>query len=438
MFTAYWCMSLPESDTPPTEPTELVSTGLPDVLPEADPAPKRGLRRLTWLLFTLLVTVFSLSFTAPFKPHIQTPRNGYVYYHASQSLPDVVLPSGSFSAVFDQTRPATLRIEARSPAYLTGPIGVGTGFFISDDGFVLTANHVVDRSEIDGNVRAGVTYIGVSPDNTEYTLELVGYDAYSDLALLKAEVLSDVAFLPLATATPKVGSDIIAIGNSRGAFLEGRAGRISRLGVASPRARFAKDTIELTAALSPGDSGGPIINAQGEAVGVVSYISFQPNALGSPGDSPIPEYLRPIIVPQRGFASYAVPVLASSEELLALRAGERNDIPVVGLTLSNDYDPGRSSVDLGPRAGAVVQNVQPGGPAAKAGFKDLQVNRERQEIARADIITEIDSEPVRTVNDLFEVLYRKQVGQTVTVTVQRGGDTFKLRLVLGAKQDVFR
>ena len=420
-----------DDDTPPTKPTELAS-----VLP-VDPAPKSGLRRLTWLLLTLLVTVFSLSFTAPFKPHLQTPRHGYVYYHASQNLPDIVLPSGAFSAVFDQTRPATLRIEARSPAYLTGPIGVGTGFFISNDGFVLTANHVVDRSDIDQSIRASATYVGVSPDGTEYPLELVGYDAYSDLALLKAEVPGDVAFLPLATASPRVGSDIIAIGNSRGAFLEGRAGRISRLGVASPRARFAKDTIELTAALSPGDSGGPIINAQGEAIGVVSYISFRPNEFAE-DDNPIPEYLRPIIVPRLGFASYAVPVLASSEELSALRAGERNDIPVVGLTLSADYVPSRFPVDLGPRAGAVVQDVQPGGPAAKAGFRALQVDRERREIAQADVITEVDSERVRTVNDLFEVLYRKQVGQTVTVTVQRGGNTFKLRLVLGAKQDVFR
>lgn len=423
-------MEMEDNSTPQLEaaPPSLVP------LSEAEPAPKKGLRRLTWLLLVLLVTVFSLTFTTPFKPQ----RNGVVYYQASQHLPDVVLPSGQFSVVFDQTRPATLRIEARSPVFLGGPIGVGTGFFISRDGFVLTANHVVDRSEIPGDVRAGVSYVGLSPDGAEYNLELVGFDAYLDLALLKADVPGDVVFLPLATATPRVGSDIIAIGNSRGAFLEGRAGRVSRLGVASPRARFAEDTIELTAALSPGDSGGPIINAQGEAVGVVSYISFRPNALPSPGDSSIPDYLRPIIVPQRSFASYAIPVLASSEAVTALMAGERRDIPVIGLSLPGEYSPGRSPVDLGPRAGAIVGAVQPGGPAAKAGFRDLEVDPVRREIERADVITAVDNERIRTVNDLFEALFRKQVGQTVTVTVQRGNDTFKLRLELGAKQDVFR
>ncbi len=430
-------MNMNEGDTArPAEPTPT------ELVPLTEATPNKNLRRLTWLLLVLLVTVFSLPFTtpftAPFKPHFEARPESVVYY-ASQNLPEVVLPSGAFSAVFDTARPATLRIEARSPVYLGGPIGVGTGFFISDDGFVLTANHVVDKSEIPGDVRGGVTYVGVSPDGREYDLEPVGFDAYLDLALLKAEVPENVTFLPLATASPKVGSDIIAIGNSRGAFLEGRAGRISRLGVASPRARFATDTIELTAALSPGDSGGPIINAQGEAVGVVSYISFRPDTLGAPGDSPVPEYLRPIIVPQRGFASYAVPVLASSETLAALMAGERKDIPVVGLSLvPGGYDPRRASTDLGPRAGAVVQEVQPDGPAAKAGFKDLQVGRTQAEATRADVITAVDDERVRTVDDLFEVLFRKQVGQTVTVTVQRGDDTFKLRLVLGAKQDVFR
>ena len=421
-------MNINESDTSrPSEPA--VSE-----VPLGEATPKKGLRRLTWLLLVLLVTVFSLPLTTPFKQ-----RPSVVYHYASQNLPEVVLPSGAFSDVFDTARPATLRIEARSPVYLSGPIGVGTGFFISEDGFVLTANHVVDKSEIrDVDIRRAVTYVGVSSDGREYDLEPVGFDAYLDLALLKAEVSDNVAFLPLATASPKVGSDIIAIGNSRGAFLEGRAGRISRLGVASPRARFAKDTIELTAALSPGDSGGPIINAQGEAVGVVSYISFRPNALGSPGDSPIPEYLRPIIVPQRDFASYAIPVLASSETLAALMAGERHDIPVVGLSLFNRADPRLAGADLGPLEGAVVQDVQPGGPAAKAGFRDLRVDRQRGEITQADVITEVDDERVRSVDDLFEVLFRKQVGQTVTVTVQRGDDTFKLRLVLGAKQDVFR
>ena len=422
-------MNMHESD--PSPPADASAT---DLVPFTELPPRKGLRRLTWLLLALLITVFSWSFVTPFKR-----QPSLAYHHVSQNLPEVVPPSGAFSEVFNAARPATLRIEARSPVYLGGPIGVGTGFFISDDGFVLTANHVVDKSEISGDVRAGVTYVGVSPDGREYPLEPVGFDAYLDLALLKAETPVGVAFLPLATATPKVGSDIIAIGNSRGAFLEGRAGRISRLGVASPRARFAKDTIELTAALSPGDSGGPIINAQGEAIGVVSYISFRPNALGSPSDSPIPEYLRPIIVPQRGFASYAVPVLASSEAVTALMAGERHDIPVVGLTLPGEYSPSRSpQANLGPRAGAIVGTVQPGGPAAKAGFKDLEVDPVRREIERADVITEVDDERVRTVNDLFEVLFRKEVGQTVVVTVQRGDATFKLRLVLGAKQDVFR
>ena len=390
-----------------------------------------GVRRLTWLLMGLLVSVAFYSFRSE-------PER--VYVHAYQPFPDIVAPEGVFTEVFDASRPATLRIEARSPLTQGRPIGVGTGFFISADGFILTANHVVDTSSggLRNEIRRSISYVGISPDGTEYDLEVIGFDAYKDLSLLKTEVIESVPYLPLASEPLRTGTNIIAIGNSGGDFLEGRAGSISRLGVASPQARFAGGTIELTAALSPGDSGGPIINEQGEAVAVVSFISYNPDRLESDNESDIPNYLRGIVNPKPGFASYAVPIPDNGDIIMALMEGERRDIPVIGLTLPGSYRAGDFPVDLGPRSGAIVGNVQPGGPAERAGIQSYKIDNQTGYPTTADVIVAIDDETVSSDYDLIAVLYSKRVGQEVIVSVQRGSELFKLRLMLGAKQEVFR
>src|SRR5690606_21031915 len=187
-------------------------------------------------------------------------------------------------------------------------------------------------------------------------------------ASLRADVDRAVPVVPLAAKAPAPGDAVVAIGNSRGDFIAGRAGRVTRLGVEAGRADFASGTIELTASLAPGDSGGPVINSRGEAVGVVSYISFNPSAMSS--QSWVPLYLRGVALPS-SYASYAVPVAAQSELVSSLVAGERRDVPVIGFSAQNDsdYDPRSSRYYLGRRPGAVVFEVAAGGPADVAGLR---------------------------------------------------------------------
>jgi serine protease Do len=390
---------------------------------------KGSVRRLTWLLLGFFLAVAWFSWQSGSRTTLQQVNH--------QQIPVVVAPEGAFLEVYEASRPATLKIEARVDSiFVRGPYGVGTGFFISADGLVLTAYHVVDTSEVAERYRQELRYIAVAPDETEYELTLIGFDAYLDLAILQATSATNVPFLPLAERVPRVGNEVVAIGNSREDFLQPRAGTITKIGVDSPQARFADETIQLTAALAPGDSGGPVINNRGEAIGVVSYIAF--NDLQE-----VPPYLRDFVDDSPGFSAYAASIGRDSEVIQALIQGARRDIPVIGFSSANfDYDPKtmRDQVFLGRLPGAVVGQVAPDSPAEKAGLRSMSLPVGAQALAdieAADVIVAVDSEATPTMFDLIEALYLKGVGETVTITVQRGSQTFKLRLELGAKRDVF-
>ncbi len=390
-------------------------------------------RSLTWLLFALLALVaVAATQVRGVEPHLQRVQAG---------PPPVEEPTGGMLAAYEVARSATIKIEARCFDRESGPVlGVGSGFFVSPHGDVLTAYHVVDPTN--ASTSCPVAYYAVTVDEQRYPLELVGFDAYMDIAALRAAVDHSVDFLQLASRLPTPGTDIVAIGNSRNQFLAARAGRVTRLGVQAGRSDFANDTIELTASLAPGDSGGPVINARAEVIGVVSYISFNPTAMSS--DNYVPPYLRGLALP-RSFAGYAVPVTTTSDLAAAVLQGAQRDIPVVGFTWSPgmDYDPENSEFYLGSRPGPIVNAVQPGGPAERAGLRSFdQVRQVAPDgsvtvVPIADVITSIDGVATPTFYDLLAQIRGKEIGQTVVLTVQRGNATVRIELVLGSKRGVF-
>ena len=394
------------------------------------------------LLLLLLALGAALLFYTVYEP---APRAA-VLVQGFPNLPDVVPPEGALLEAFREARPATVQLEVVSSAFAftDTPLGVGTGFFISPDGLLLTSYHVVDPNP---NIPGEVSFEALGPDGERYVLELVGFDAYRDLALLKADGAENVPYLPLIADTPAIGSEVVAIGNSRGDFLQGRAGEVRRLDVRAVQASFADGTFELSAALAPGDSGGPVVNAAGEVLGVVSYIAFAPRVTSGPETGLLP-FLR-TIPSGDGYAAYAVPVATDDDTLAALRRGEQQDIPVIGFNaytqgLQGDYDPRYQGPYLGPRPGVVVGRVQPGGPAERAGLRSVAQRQlyngsgAFQEVqTRADVIVAIDGERTPTFEALVGVVRRKQVGQEVEVEVQRGDELLQLRLELGGKRKVF-
>lgn len=390
--------------------------------------------RPTTLVLLLLLIALAWPWWQRPQPQLRLAQDG---------PPPVVAPTGDLLAAFDLARPATLRIEARCVSAFGGRqvVGVGTGFFFDPEGHVLTAYHVVDAS---GAVRdCPISYVGVGPDRREVALELVGFDAYMDLAVMRAQVSERVPYLSLTPSLPSPGTQVVAIGNSRGDFLAGRAGRVTRLGVRAGRADFADETIELTNALAPGDSGGPVVTARGEAVGVVSYISYNPAGMRS--DVPVPPFLMGLPLP-REFAAYAVPVEVGSALVSALVEGAQRDVPVIGFTWQQgfDYVPGQGDFDLGPRPGPIVGSVAPGGPAARAGLRSFELrplfDAEGNRIGsapEADVIVAVDGVATPTFASLIAVIRGKAIGQVVDLTVQRGGVSYRVPLELGARRQVF-
>ena len=390
------------------------------------------------LLLLLLLLAATLAF---YEFYPSPPREASFVQYSVPELPDVVPPTGALLETFTEARPATVQIDVGSSllAFAGAPLGVGSGFFISPDGLVLTAYHVVD---VDPNLPGKAVLTALSPGGRRYRLELIGFDAYRDLALLRAVGAKDVPYLNVSPLEPVVGSDVVAIGNSRGDFLQGRAGEVRRLDVRAVQASFADGTFELTAALAPGDSGGPVVDESGNAVGVVSYIAFTPpHNVSGPGLLPLLE--RRLFPQDDGYAAYAVPIAADSTVLAGLRAGEQRDVPVIGFEIGlqglTDYDPAVSGgPQLGPLPGVIVGKVEPNGPAAEAGLRDAALSQGFNDVQlAADVIVSVDGEQTPTVEALTSVLRRRQVGQTVAVQVQRGSSLVTVDLELGGKRAVF-
>ena len=384
-------------------------------------------RVFTWLLLGVLALAAVLGSQLRPEPRL---------VHVAGTPPVIEAPTGSLLTAFERARDATVRLEARCSDSV---LGVGTGFFVSEDGLLLTAYHVVTAEE---TTRCRAQLVAITTDHLEYSVELVGFDAYMDLAALRANVTTLVPYIPLATRLPSPGTGVVAIGNSRDDFMGARAGRVTRLGVHAGRADFADDTIELTNSLAPGDSGGPVVNGRGEAVGVVSYISFNPAAMSS--QSFVPPFLQGLSL-TRDFAGYAVPVTQRSDLVNAVLAGHRRDVPVVGFRWLEgmDYDPATSPHYLGARPGPIVDSVEAGGPADLAGLRGLRQTTVTNADGTVslepvgDVIVAVDGTPTPTFYDLLSLIRSKNIGDVVTLTVQRGNATFRVQLELRARSSVF-
>jgi S1-C subfamily serine protease len=302
--------------------------------------------------------------------------------------------------VYEKVNPAVVNISIGN--------GQGSGFVYSQDGYIVTNNHVVE-----GASRIVVTFA----DDTQLDARLVGTDPDSDLAVIQvAAQPGQLTPVSLADSeTLKVGQIVIAIGNPFGLENSMTTGIVSGLGRLLPSAVAPNgasynipDIIQTDAAINPGNSGGPLLDLYGNVIGVNSAIASPVRASSGVGYA-IPANIVDVVVPQ----------LIENGRIAHPWLG------IAGGTLTADLA-GSLGLDANQR-GVFISSVTVNGPADKAGL------RGGSNLA-GDVIIGIEGQPVNEFDDLLGyIIQETKVGQTVTIRILRDGQSQEIPLTLEAR-----
>lgn len=278
----------------------------------------------------------------------------------------------------------------------------GTGFFISEDGYILTNNHIVENA---------IKIIVTSLQGDEYTAELIGTDSKTDIALIKVNG-SSFPYANLGNSEQlKVGEWVLAIGNPLGFAHTVTAGIVSAKGRQLQTAATDlpyQDFIQTDAAINRGNSGGPLVNMSGEVVGITSMI-YTPTGGNIGIGFAIPSDLITKIVTQ----------LKDTGKVVRGYLGIR-------LQQTDINDELKEVLNLKSKKGAMINAVEPGTPADKAGLK------------KYDVIIEINGKPVENNNDLLFKIADIRPGTKVDLIVIRDEEeqTFSVKLAELVDTDV--
>lgn len=310
--------------------------------------------------------------------------------------------------VVQEVEPAVVTVVNRQVMQGAGvseavPAGAGTGFFINDDGLVVTNNHVV---------AGGEDFSVILANGEERDASLVGADPVSDLAVLQVEgeVPDSVTFGDSDELLP--GETVLAIGSPLGTFsntvTEGIVSAIGRtpeafLPQATGQESIYTNLIQHDAAINPGNSGGPLFNLAGEVVGV--------NTLGIPSQAGQPIQGLFFAIPSNTVESVVEQLVETGEV----------SYPFFGITSIPVTDVVASQADLSVNQGQLVLEVEPGSPADDAGIQP------------EDVITAVGGEAITQNNPFVELLFEYAPGDTVPVTVQRGEETIETEVTLAER-----
>ena len=255
--------------------------------------------------------------------------------------------------------------------------GVGSGFVMSRDGYILTNNHVVeDADQIKVKLANG----------KEYEAKVVGRDPKTDLALVKIDGVSDLHALAMGNSDDlKVGSWVVAVGSPFGLEQTVTAGIVSAKGRVIGSGPY-DNFIQTDASINPGNSGGPLINTRGEVVGINTAIVAQGKGIG-----------------------FAIPINMAKDVAPQLQEKGHVTRGWFGVSIQEMNPELAKSFGLKENKGALVAEVVPGSPAEKAG------------IERGDVITEFDGKEVTESKGLPQIVASTPVGKSVAVKLWRNG-----------------
>ena len=277
------------------------------------------------------------------------------------------------------------------------PVFSGSGFFISEEGYLVTNDHLV--SDIEEGADYGII-LNIPGREVPVHAEVVGSDPQTDIAVLKAD--GEEGPYPCVTLGDsdmlQVGELVVAIGNPLGR-LEGTVtvGVVSALDRSVNNNGYTMDLIQTDASVNSGNSGGPLINSFGEVIGVTNAKVSTAEGLG-----------------------FAIPISDVTEVIESLiHYGYVSGRPYLGVTVGNVA----SNAYYGATAGAYVAGVDPNGPSDLAGLKE------------GDMIISIDGVQITSSDDIIDVRDSHEPGDEIPVVVERNGRTIELTLVVGDSND---
>ncbi|PZP31345.1 MAG: 2-alkenal reductase [Roseateles depolymerans] len=335
---------------------------------------------------------------------------------ASAAQPRPVTPRGPLDAeetnninVFRKTSPSVVHIttlayqrDLFSMRITEQPQGTGSGFIWDEAGHIVTNFHVIQ-----GGSAATVTL----SDQSVHPAKLVGSFPDRDLAVLRIDAPRE-KLAPIAIGSSRelqVGQKVYAIGNPFGLDQTLTTGLVSALNreIESVTRRTIRGAIQTDAAINPGNSGGPLLDSAGRLIGVNTSIYSPSGASAGIG--------------------FAIPVDEVNRIVPRLIRDGRFIRPVLGVTSGA----ANLAQALGAPKGVLLVGVASGGPAARAGLQAYARDRNGRIVA-GDVITAVDGQPVADLDDMLSLIEQRQIGERVTLSVWRAGQTRKVVATLGS------
>jgi len=333
-----------------------------------------------------------------------------------------VVGTDSIEKIVEQAGPAVVKIEtvaqvqSRSNGYFLDPFndpffrdffgdsfkaepqpretqGLGSGFIISKDGYILTNSHVVEGAD--------EIKVYLSSRQEPYAAKIVGADSDLDLAVLKINAGSNLPMLKLGDSNKvKVGNWVIAIGNPYGLDHTVTVGVISAKGRPLViEGREFKDLIQTDASINPGNSGGPLLNLQGEVVGINTAINAQAQGIG-----------------------FAIPSSSVSQVLDDLMVKGKVIRPWLGVYMQPVTKELADYFGLKKAEGALISAVQEDSPAEKAGLQ------------RGDIILEFNKKAITEPKDVQELVKGTKIGEQAVMLIYRQDKTLYVTVKIEERQ----
>jgi S1-C subfamily serine protease len=350
-----------------------------------------------------------------------------VSYTGNESDGTVVLPApslpGSIADIVEQSSPAVVLIETYVKSsrrsnnryynmdffeYFFGDriqiqpddggnminSGLGTGFIFDKDGYILTNEHVISGAD--------EIYVTVEGFTEPFKAQLLGSDFDLDLAVLKISGSKPFATLPIGDSTKlRVGEWVTAIGNPLGYDHTVSVGVLSAKGrkIQIPegnRTRYYENLLQTDASINSGNSGGPLLNMNGEVIGINTAVSTAAQGIG-----------------------FAIPSSTFVSVIDHLKNNQSIPKPYIGVGISNIEEAWLEDLQLKSTEGALVTQVESGSPAAAAGIKTW------------DVIIKVNDKKIRNTEELINYVRELGVGARATVTVIRDGKEIEIGVIIG-------